>query len=60
MKPNKPIRTEADYEAALREIEPYFDQEQEPLPGTPEGDRFEMLATLIEAYERQHYPTVAA
>ncbi|MDR3054335.1 MAG: transcriptional regulator [Zoogloeaceae bacterium] len=59
MKTIKPIRTEADYEAALREIEPYFDQEPEPLPGTSEGDRFEVLATLIEAYERQHYPIAA-
>ncbi|MDR1425114.1 MAG: transcriptional regulator, partial [Azoarcus sp.] len=52
----KPIRTEEDYDAALAEIEPFFDLPTEPLPGTPEGDRFELLATLIEAYERQHYP----
>jgi len=46
-----PIRTEADYEAALAEIERLFDA----APHTPEGDRLEVLATLIEAYEEQHY-----
>ncbi len=50
----RPIRTEEDYEAALKEIEPYFDQE--PEPGSPEADRFDVLATLIEAYEREHWP----
>ena len=48
----KPIRTEADYEAAFKEIEGLWDAE----PGTPEGDRFEVLFTLVEAYEDQHYP----
>ena len=43
----KPIKTEADYEAALREVEHLFDSS----PNTPEGDRLEVLATLIEAYE---------
>ncbi|WP_418647822.1 helix-turn-helix domain-containing protein [Thauera butanivorans] len=50
----RPLRTEADYLAALAEISPMFDSE--PEPGTPEGDRFEVMVTLIEAYERQHYP----
>lgn len=50
----RPIRTETDYELALREIEPYFDRE--PEPGSPEADRFDVLATLIEAYEREHWP----
>ncbi|RPI87891.1 MAG: transcriptional regulator [Chloroflexi bacterium] len=48
----KPIRTEADYEAALKEIERLWGTE----PGTPEGDRFEVLFTLVEAYEDQHFP----
>lgn len=47
----KPIRTEVDYETALQEIERLFDAE----PGTPEGDRLEVLSTLVEAYEEQHY-----
>jgi HTH-type transcriptional regulator/antitoxin HigA len=47
----KPIKTEADYEAALKEIEGLFDAE----PGTPEGDRLKILATLVEAYEDEHY-----
>lgn len=47
----KPIRTEADYEAALKEVERLWDAE----PGTPDGDRFEVLFTLVEAYEDQHY-----
>jgi HTH-type transcriptional regulator / antitoxin HigA len=46
----KPIRTEADYEAALKEIENLWGAE----PGTPDGDRFEVLFTLVEAYEDQH------
>jgi HTH-type transcriptional regulator/antitoxin HigA len=48
----KPIRTEKDYEAALAEIDQVWGAE----PGTPEGDRFEVLFTLVEAYEDQHYP----
>jgi HTH-type transcriptional regulator/antitoxin HigA len=50
----RPIRTEADYNWALAEIEQYF--ENEPTLGSPESDRFEMLATLIEAYEAQYWP----
>ena len=45
----RPIRTEADYDAALKEIEQYF--EKEPEPGSPEADRFDILAALIGAYE---------
>jgi HTH-type transcriptional regulator/antitoxin HigA len=52
----KPIRTEEEYEAVLAEIEPLFDLPEEPLPGTPEGDRLELLALLIEDWERKHYP----
>ena len=44
-----PIRTEADYEAALAEIALLFDA----APKTPEGDRLEVFATLVEAYEGQ-------
>jgi HTH-type transcriptional regulator/antitoxin HigA len=47
----KPIRTEEDYEAALKEIEQLWGAE----PGTAAGDRFEVLVTLVEAYEDQHY-----
>ncbi len=47
----KPVRTQADYEAALREIERLFDAK----PGTAEADRLEVLATLAEAYEEKHY-----
>lgn len=50
----KPIRTEADYEWALGEISPYFDHE--PQPGSPDADRFDVLADLIEAYEARHWP----
>lgn len=48
----KPIRTEADYEIALAEIEQLF----EAIPGTAEGDRLEILVTLVEAYEEKQYP----
>ncbi len=47
----KPIRTEADYEAALKEIERLFDAK----PGTAEADRLEVLTTLTEVYEEKHY-----
>ena len=50
----RPIRTEEDYQAALREVSAYFDNE--PAPGTTDGDRFEILLTLVEAYEAKHYP----
>lgn len=50
----RPIRTEEDYPIALRELEAYF--ESEPAPDSEEGDRFEILATLVEAYEAKHYP----
>ncbi|MEH1782591.1 MAG: transcriptional regulator [Nostoc sp.] len=51
----RPIRTEADYRAALDEIERLFDAE----PNTPECDLLEVLTTLVEAYEQQHHPIVA-
>lgn len=50
----RPIRSEADYDRALAEIAPYF--EREPEPGTQEADRFDVLATLIASYEREHWP----
>lgn len=52
-----PIRTDKDYKAALRELSAYFDNE--PAQGTEEGDRFEILATLVEAYEAKHFPIEA-
>ena len=52
-----PVRTQSDYKAALRELSAYFDHE--PEPGTAEGDRFEILATLVEAYEAKHFPIEA-
>lgn len=50
----RPIHTDADYKAALREVSAYFDNE--PEPDTPDGDRFEILLTLVEAYEARHFP----
>jgi HTH-type transcriptional regulator / antitoxin HigA len=50
----RPIRNEADYNWALAQIEPYF--VDEPKRGTPEADRFDVLAALIEAYEAKHWP----
>ncbi len=47
----KPIKTEADYHVALKEIERIFDA----VPGTREGDRLEILTTLVEAYEEKHF-----
>ena len=50
----KPIRLESDYEEALRRIEKLWGSPQ----GTVEGDELEVLATLVEAYEREHYPRI--
>jgi HTH-type transcriptional regulator / antitoxin HigA len=48
----RPIRTDDDYRAALNEIESLMSAEF----GTPEGDRLDVLATLVEAYEARHFP----
>jgi HTH-type transcriptional regulator / antitoxin HigA len=48
----KPIRTKADYERALREIERLWGARER----TSEGDRLDVLATLVEAYEQKHFP----
>jgi HTH-type transcriptional regulator/antitoxin HigA len=48
----KPIRSEADYEAALKEIETLVNSQ----PFTPEDDRMDVLVTLVEAYEARHFP----
>lgn len=48
----RPIKTEADYEAALKEIEGLMTA----VADSPEGDRLDVLVTLVEAYERDHYP----
>jgi HTH-type transcriptional regulator / antitoxin HigA len=48
----KPIRSEADYDTALAEARRLWGAEG----GTPEGDRLDVLATLIDAYEAEHHP----
>ena len=48
----KPIKSDADYRATLKEIESLMTAE----PGTAEGERLDVLATLVEAWERKHYP----
>lgn len=52
MKSLRPIRTKANYEAALREVERLWGARS----GTPAGDWLDVLATLIDAYEDEHYP----
>ena len=49
-----PIRTEKNYRAALRVVSTLVDQD--PSPDAPEGERLDVLSTLIEAYERKHHP----
>lgn len=51
----RPIRTKADYRAALKEAERLWDAN----PGTQEGDRVDVLTTLIQAYEVKHHPIPA-
>ena len=48
----KPIKTDADHEAALRDIEALWGAAE----GTVEGDRLDVLATLVEAYEEKRWP----
>ena len=48
----KPIKTESDYNEALAEIEQLMRAEL----NTSEGDRLDVLTTLVEAYEEKHYP----
>ncbi|MFQ4134972.1 helix-turn-helix domain-containing protein [Nodosilinea sp. PGN35] len=48
----RPIKTEADYQDALQEIELLFDA----APGTAEADRLDVLSTLVDAYENVHFP----
>ena len=52
MKALKPLRTEADYKAAIVEIEALWGAPA----GTPKGDRLDILATLVDVYENEHYP----
>ena len=51
----RPIKNESDYQNALAEIERLFDAE----PNSPECDRLDILTTLVETYEQQHYPIEA-
>ena len=48
------LHSEEDYDWALAQIGPYF--ENPPKLGSPEADRFDVLADLIEAYERRVWP----
>jgi len=53
----RPIKTEADYEWALAEVTQYFDNQ--PEIDSVEADRFDVLSTLLEAYESKHFPISA-
>ncbi len=48
----KPVRTKAAYRAALKEIESLMTAR----PNSPEGERLDVMVTLVEAYERKHFP----
>ncbi|MHC8296164.1 helix-turn-helix domain-containing protein [Pseudomonas sp. LB3P58] len=50
----RPIHTDEDYRAALKNVSALFDNE--PEPGTPEGDYFDIMITLIETYESKQFP----
>lgn len=53
----RPIHTEADYTATLKEISGLM--ESDPDTGTPDGDRLDILVTLVQAYEAKHLPIAA-
>jgi HTH-type transcriptional regulator/antitoxin HigA len=50
----RPIHTEADYKATLKEVSALM--ASDPDLGTPEGDRLDVLVTLVQAYEAKHFP----
>ncbi|KVR09934.1 helix-turn-helix domain-containing protein [Burkholderia ubonensis] len=50
----RPIHNEHDYKEALRIVSALVDAD--PAPGTPDGDRLEILAILVERYEAEHFP----
>jgi HTH-type transcriptional regulator/antitoxin HigA len=54
----RPLHTESDYEWALAEVSRYFDTE--PPPGSPDGDRFEVLLALLRDYEDKNTHIPAA
>jgi len=51
----KPIKTGEDYQVALEEIERLMDA----LPNTPEGERLDVLTTLVDAWEEKNFPIEA-
>lgn len=51
----RPIRTKKDYSFALKRIEELWGSEE----GTPEGDELDVLTTLVDSYEYQHFPIEA-
>ena len=53
----RPIRTEADYRATLAQVSALL--EADPEPGTPQGDRLDILVTLVQAWEARHLPIEA-
>lgn len=50
----RPIHTQADYKATLKDIAVLM--ESDPAAGTPDGDRLDVLVTLVQAYEARQYP----
>ena len=50
----RPIHTDDDYKQALAEVSRLVDLD--PEVASPDGDKLEVLATLVEAYEAEHYP----
>ena len=50
----KPVRTNRDYKATLKKIAILM--ESDPAPGTPEGDRLDILSTLVASYEQRTFP----
>lgn len=53
----RPIHTQADHKATLKEISTLM--ENDPAPGTPDGDRLDILVTLVQAFEARHTPISA-
>jgi HTH-type transcriptional regulator/antitoxin HigA len=54
----RPIRTEADYRGALGEISALMNSG--PAPGTPDGDKLDIIVNQVQAYESRHHPIEAS
>jgi len=54
------LRNDAEYDAAVAEMDALIDRDPPPPPGSPESDRLEFLSVLVEAYDEEHHAVGAS